>query len=558
MKLTKLFYAALLAVSLTFTAFGQATAGNPLLDQSGVAPTELTQPAQDKTATPPADTTKVDPAQQAAPAVTDPNAPVMIPVPPELKEKLLEAMKQYEQAHGGAQAAPPPAVLEENYRNVWKLVSDHYRDREKLANWDQWLHKFDGKLTTIEQYESALQEMLKSLGDRWTFYTSTADMKAQEELAEQGIMPSGVHVVLLPDGTVKVMSLSYGTAGYGSALRKGDVIKSIGGESLAGKTLEEVEKLLMGPAGKALDIEYNHGGQDQKLTIIIDAPKRPQVEGGLLPGNIAYVRLPSFFPQPVAGMVQGLMQMHQQANGNLNGLILDLRGNPGGRVDLAQDVAEMFMESGTIFSYTTRNGRQVTNQKVDVIAPMAHEFAGAPAEIVIMIKDFYKVPMVVLVDGSSASASEILTGALKDNGRATIVGTTTWGKGVGMMQTEIPPGGNLSITSLDYLTPSGYNLSGKGIAPDVEVERTPGSKVDEQLNRAVELIKAKNPNPFTPPSKAVGPDQAIEFDSTLSASLIVAMILLVIVLWSVHQHIQMRRRKEQEEAEKGPEKPRRY
>ncbi|MBK9141417.1 MAG: PDZ domain-containing protein [Candidatus Melainabacteria bacterium] len=550
----RLFYTTLIAALLTFTGFGAAVAGNPLLDQAGTAPQEQAQPANQEQAPTPAD--EAAPGDQAAPSTDGEHAPVMIPVPPELKDKLLEAMKAFEQAH--SDEGPSPEVLESNYRQVWKLVSDHFRDREKLEHWDQWLHKYDGKLTTTEEYESALQEMLGSLKDQWTSYTSTADMKKQQELAEQGIIPVGLRLELQNDGSYKVNAVFWGTAAYKSVLHKGDSVISVGGEPLAGKTAEEVENLLRGPAGKAVDIEYSRGGNVQKVTIIIDAPKPPQVEGGLLPGNIAYVRLPAFFPEPVVGMTQGLMKMHQQANGNLAGLILDLRGNPGGRVDLAQDVAEMFLEKGTIFSYTTREGRQVTNQKVDVIAPMAHELNGVPPEIVTMITDFYKVPMVVLVDGSSASAAEILTGALKDNGRAIIVGTTTWGKGVGMMQTQIPPGGTLSITSLDYLTPSGYNLNGKGIAPNVEVERTPGSRIDEQLDAAVQIIKTVNPNQLTPPSRAEGPQKGIDFDSTLAASFAVSLILLVVVLWSVHQHIQMRRRKEKEEAERAPEKPRRY
>lgn len=548
----RFFYTTLIAALLTFTGFGAAVAGNPLLDQAGTAPQEQAQPANQEQTPTPAD--KAAPGDQAAPSTDGEHAPVMIPVPPELQEKFLEAMEAYKHAS----EAPSAEMLEENYHQVWKMVSEHYRDRAKLEHWDEWLHKYDGKLTTVDEYESALQAMLGSLHDRWTYYTSTADMKKQQELAEKGIVSAGLRLEQQSDGSYKVNAVFWGTAAYKSALHKGDSVISVGGEPLAGKTSEEVEDLLRGPAGKALDIEYSHNGNAQKVTIIIDAPKPPQVEGGLLPGNIAYVRLPAFFPGPVAGMTQGLMKMHQQANGNLTGIILDLRGNPGGRVDLAQNVAEMFMETGTIFSYTTREGRQVTNQKVDVIAPMAHEFAGVPPEVVTMVKDFYKVPMVVLVDGSSASAAEILTGALKDNGRAIIVGTTTWGKGVGMMQTQIPPGGTLSITSLDYLTPSGYNLNGKGIAPNVEVERTPGSRIDEQLDAAVQIIKTVNPNQLTPQSKAEGPQQGIEFDSTLTASFAVALILLVVVLWSVHQHIQMRRRKEKEEADKAPEKPRRY
>lgn len=381
--------------------------------------------------------------------------------------------------------------LEGIYFKAWKQVSDHYSRQELLADWQSWKHKYDGKLKTETDLENALAEMLASLHDPWTRYTTTSEMKAARERDARGIVESGIIPTIDEAGTIKIKSVLYGTAAYLEGLHKGDVLVEIARSDIRGKTQVELEEMLRGQVGNKIDISFQRKGTNHNIALTLSKPEEDAVRHELLKEGIAYVRLDEFAPDSARQFTDALISLHQEAGGKLSGLILDLRGNPGGEVEIAKTMAELFLEKGTIFSTRTRKERQVVHEVVDISPPSLYYYDDMPKEMAAAARDYLKVPMVVLVDGSTMSASEILTGALKDNGRATIIGTTTWGKGIGMLMGQIPPGGIISVTSLDYLTPSGYNLSGRGIDPDIEVERHPDSKVDEQLERAVDFLKGK-------------------------------------------------------------------
>ena len=389
------------------------------------------------------------------------------------------------------QRVPLSQKLESIYFKAWKQVSDHYSKQEDLAKWQSWKHKYDGKLKTETDLENALAAMLASLHDPWTRYTTTAEMKAARERTARGIVESGVIPTIDEAGIIKIKSVLYGTAAYLEGLHKGDILVQIGKSDIRGKTQEDVEEMLRGQVGTVIDIAVQRKGNNKNFSLTLSKPEEDAVRYELLKDGIAYIRLDEFAPDSARQFTDALIALNQEAGGRLSGLILDLRGNPGGEVEIAKTMAELFLEKGTIFSTRTRKDRQIVHEVVDISPPSQYYYDDMPKEMASAARDYLKVPMVVLVDGSTMSASEILTGALKDNGRATIIGTTTWGKGIGMLMGQIPPGGIISVTSLDYLTPSGYNLSGRGIAPDIEVERHPGSKVDEQLERAVEFLKGK-------------------------------------------------------------------
>ncbi|MCB9467032.1 MAG: PDZ domain-containing protein [Candidatus Obscuribacterales bacterium] len=545
MKLSRIVLTLALGLTVSISAFGQSQAdpSHLLLKEGGAA---IQQGEKDKSAEP-----KII-ERMGEPAPASPKNPFVIPLSPEA----LQALKGI-----NADAQPTPAQLENIYQTVWQEVSDNYNRPEKLANWQEWKHKFDGKLKTPDELESALQEMLNSLDDHWTSYTSTADMKAARERYMNGILESGIFLKEGPEGSILIHSVAYGTAAYKSVLHKDDRIVKVNGVDVAGKTLDEMEDVVRGKAGSAMKVVYERDGAQHEVTLILTPPEQEGVQMRILPGHLGYIRLDEFSAESATKLAMGLVQLHVKANGHLNGLILDLRGNPGGRVDLAKKIAEIFIEKGTIFSTRTRKERQITDEVVTIMAPMEHEFADQPAELVAASKDYYKIPMVVLVDGSSASASEILTGALKDNGRATIMGTTTWGKGVGMIISNIPPGGRLSITSLDYLTPSGYNLSGKGIEPHIVVERHSGVSFDEQLDAAIDYLQSRAPDPFEGPlsNRAEGPNEQVDFfNSPLGISLIIALLIVGVLMYGKHADIQRNRRKEREAAEKNKKEVNRY
>lgn len=386
---------------------------------------------------------------------------------------------------------PLSRQLESIYFKAWKQVSDHYSRQELLADWQSWKHKYDGKLNTETDLENALAEMLASLHDPWTRYTTTAEMKAARERDARGIVESGVIPTIDEAGTIKIKSVLYGTAAYLKGLQKGDTVLEISKTDIRGKTQVELEEMLRGQVGTRIDITILRDGSNHSILLELIKPEEDAVRYELLKDGIAYIRLDEFAPDSARQFTDALISLHKEAGGKLSGLILDLRGNPGGEVEIAKTMTELFLEKGTIFSTRTRKERQIVHEVVDISPPSLYYYDDMPKEMAAAARDYLKVPMAVLVDGSTMSASEILTGALKDNGRATIIGTTTWGKGIGMLMGQIPPGGIISVTSLDYLTPFGYNLSGRGIDPDIAVERHPDSKVDEQLERAVEFLQGR-------------------------------------------------------------------
>ena len=498
-------------------------------------------------------TAPVTPAPSAAPA--KPDTPVVAPqVPGELQ--IITDPRMIQQLFGrnqGAPGKPTPEMLESVYQQVWQQVAQSYHDPARLADWYKYQDKYKGKLTTPEELESALKEMLGSLHDPWTKYITTTEIKKARANAEAGISDLGIWIVQKPDGSYRVDYTTWGTPSYKSGIHKYDDLISANGKPLKGLSKEDAEALLEGKDGARIELVLSRNGKEYKEVLTVAPAADAAVVVNVMPGNIGYIRFPQFDEQAFPLFIRGLQQMHAASGGHLNGLILDLRGNPGGVVEIALQVASIFIEKGTIVNSTTREGRMVTHQSYEAIAPLKHDFMGAPQEIVTMITDFYKVPMVVLVDGSSASSSEIVTGALKDSGRATILGTTTYGKGVGYISGGIPPGGTMYITTMDYLTPSGYNLSNKGIPPQVVVERTPGAKVDEQLDAAIKLLKANNPDPLTTPVKDDAKKQFGEGDWTSNPVAIAAgcALFMLLIVFAASNHVLANRRRKEEAKRDG-------
>jgi len=502
--------------------------------------------------TAPAAAPQATPAQPGKTPALPQGHPVVVPEVPGTLEIITDprAISQLFGRTAGAPFKPTPEMLESVYVKVWQQVAQSYHDPARLADWYKWADKYKGKLQTEEDLEKALKDMLGSLNDPWTKYISTTDIKQAQENAKAGISDLGIWIVRQPDGSFKVDYTTYGTPSYTSGIHKGDVLVSAGGKPLKGLSLEEAQKLLEGKDGSTIEVVYSRNGKEQTEKLVVAAAVEAPVVARLIAGTkIGYIRLPGYDNQNFGAFVQGLQKIYMEANGQLDGLIFDQRGNSGGLVNLALQVASIFMEKGTVVNSTTREGRMVTHQGYEVIAPQKHDFLGAPQEAITMIKDFHNVPMIVLVDGSSASSAEIVTGALKDSGRATILGTTTYGKGVGYNTARIPPGGVFYITSMDYLTPSGYNLSNKGIPPHVVVERTPGSKTDEQLDAAIARLKAQNPNPITSPAQDDPSKKQFGEGSWESNPLAIAAfcgLAMLAILFLAGNHYFSKRRREEE------------
>jgi len=309
--------------------------------------------------------------------------------------------------------------------------------------------------------ESAINGMLTSL-DPHSNYLNTKnfnDMKVQTRGEFGGL---GIEVSM-ENGMVKVVSPIDDTPAAHAGLKPGDLITHLDGDPVQGMTLPEAVEKMRGPVSSEIKLTIRREGKDPFDVKLIRATIKIQSVRSHLEGdNIAYIRITTFNEQTDVGLNNAMKNLKQQAGGKLLGVILDLRNDPGGLLDQAVAVADAFLEKGEIVS--TRGRRSEDAQR----------YNARPGDIAAGL------PVAVLINGGSASASEIVAGALQDHHRAILLGTRSFGKG--SVQTIIPlPGhGAMRLTTARYYTPSGRSIQAKGIDPDIVVEAAKIEKTPEK------------------------------------------------------------------------------
>jgi len=318
--------------------------------------------------------------------------------------------------------------------------------------------------------QGAIKGMVQSLDPHSTFLSKE---EHQELLSETKGSFSGIGIeITVKDNVLTVVSPIEGTPAYKAGIQAGDKIVKIDGKLAADMTLPEAVKSIRGEKGSKVTLTIMREGAEKPLefTMTRDVIPIKSVRSTLLNPKIAYVRVSNFQSKTTSDLSAELEKIEN--GGKLEGLILDLRNNPGGLLSQAIDVSDLFLESGVIVSTKGRESSQ------DMRAT-AHKK-----------KTDRNYPMVVLVNGGSASAAEIVAGALQDNKRALILGTKTFGKG--SVQTIIPlsDGSGLRLTTAMYYTPSGRSIQASGIEPDVEVKFIPS--VDEDAKEKARMIREKD------------------------------------------------------------------
>ena len=309
--------------------------------------------------------------------------------------------------------------------------------------------------------ESAINGMLTSL-DPHSNYLNTKnfnDMKVQTRGEFGGL---GIEVSM-ENGLVKVVSPIDDTPAARAGLKPGDLITHLDGDPVQGMTLPEAVEKMRGPVSSEIKQTIRREGREPFDVKLIRATIKIQSVRSHLEGdNIAYIRITTFNEQTDVGLNNAMKNLKQQAGGKLLGVVLDLRNDPGGLLDQAVAVADAFLEKGEIVS--TRGRRSEDAQR----------YNARPGDIAAGL------PVAVLINGGSASASEIVAGALQDHHRAILLGTRSFGKG--SVQTIIPlPGhGAMRLTTARYYTPSGRSIQAKGIDPDIVVEAAKIEKTPEK------------------------------------------------------------------------------
>ncbi len=332
--------------------------------------------------------------------------------------------------------------------------------------------KDDTKLTY-----GAIEGMLKTLGDPYTRFMppdTYKNFRTESEGSFEGIgAVLGVSNKDKPEESYPLVLKPFeGGPAQKAGLKMNDIILKVDGKPTKGKVLDEVVRWIRGPRGSKVVLTIKRKGEPKPLeiTIIRQRVNLPTVEHEVKEG-IGLIRLYSFNEHAVDELDKALSDLQAK---HVKGIILDLRDNPGGLLKAAVGVASRFIASGPIV-YVEERGNNETVLKV--VPTSIHE---------------YSLPMAVLVNKGSASASEIVSGALQDSGRAVLVGETTFGKG--LVQTVIPlrDGSAVAITTARYLTPHKRDINHKGIQPDYEVKLTEAdlkAERDPQLEKALELVK---------------------------------------------------------------------
>jgi carboxyl-terminal processing protease len=332
---------------------------------------------------------------------------------------------------------------------------------------------YAGKVDDDQLIESAINGMLTSL-DPHSNYLNTKnfdDMKVQTRGEFGGL---GIEVSM-ENGLVKVVSPIDDTPASRAGLKPGDMITQIDGQPVQGMTLPQAVEKMRGPINSDIKLTIQRKGRDPFDVKLTRATIRIQsVRSHLVGDDIGYIRITSFNEQTDVGLSNAMKNIKQQAGNKLRGIVLDLRNNPGGLLDQAVAVSDAFLDKGEIVS--TRGRRADDAQRYDA----------RPGDIAAGL------PVAVLINGGSASASEIVAGALQDHHRAILLGTRSFGKG--SVQTIIPlPGhGAMRLTTARYYTPSGRSIQAKGIEPDIIVEAAKiESPPDKQGAKVADASDAK-------------------------------------------------------------------
>ncbi len=348
------------------------------------------------------------------------------------------------------------------------------------------------KVTDKQLIEAAINGMLQSL-DPHSSYMNAESFKEMEVQTRGKFGGLGIEVTL-EKGVVKVVAPIDDTPAAKAGIQAGDYITHIDGKPIIGQSLRDAVKKMRGPIGSKITIQIRRGEQkpfDVTLTraeITVKSVRTKMYDG------IGYLRVTTFSQQTGVGVRRALTRFKEQMGDKWRGVVVDLRNNPGGLLNQAVEVADAFLDKGEIVS--TR-GRE---------AQVSSRFNAKPGDMA------QGIPVVVLVNGGSASASEIVAGALQDHRRAIVLGTKSFGKG--SVQTIIPLGnhGAMRLTTARYYTPSGRSIQAKGIVPDILVEQatltkaeTPKRPHEADLPGALDT-KKPDPKKPAPDKKSEAPD----------------------------------------------------
>ncbi len=353
------------------------------------------------------------------------------------------------------------------FDSTWQIIRDNFYDPTlNHQAWSKWKNHYHGKIKTEADAKVAINTMLASLDDPYSKYMSREEYAEQNSSISSKITGIGVNIATI-SGKIKIINVVEGTPAQAANLQPDDIILEINGQDVNGLPLADVANLVRGPENTFVDLLILRN-KDKFVKRILRKEIKIKTVKSSVDKNIGYIQITSFIGATTPNEFLEALEKTKKADG----LILDLRGNTGGLLPNAIFIANLFIPEGKLVSIVGRNGYKYDIQAQDT-------------EL-----DINK-PMIVLVDGGSASASEILSGALKDYNKAKLLGTKTYGKGMVQKIYPMPNETGLNLTIAKYLTPNGTDINKKGISPDYEVKFTMddiAKNNDVQLNTAKEIL----------------------------------------------------------------------
>ncbi|HAT4071877.1 S41 family peptidase [Clostridium perfringens] len=355
----------------------------------------------------------------------------------------------------------------ENFKKVLEI-------REMLYRW------YDGEIDDSKLAEGAIKGMVSSLGDQYTYYMNGKEFSDFKEKSQGNYMGIGIQVAA-KDGKIVVISPIQGGPAEKAGIKTGDVILKVNGEQVSGNELDKAVSMMKGTTKENIKLTlYREGKGEFDVDVMRDVIKTVNVKSEMIDGDIGYIEVLAFDEGTAKDFETQLKALEDKG---MKGLILDLRGNPGGFMKECVDLVSNFVpKDKVIVSTIDKYGNKEESVSKGGIAQ--------------------GMPLVVLIDGGTASASEIVAGAIRDYDLGTLVGTTSFGKGIVQVVLDKigkeKDGTALKVTISKYYTPNGENIHKKGIGPDVTVEypkelkeKTYSRSTDPQFEKALEIIQEK-------------------------------------------------------------------
>lgn len=347
-------------------------------------------------------------------------------------------------------------------------------DTAKLTDLDRTLiglkniidQKYLGEINEDELYEGAIKGYIEALNDKYSDYYTKEEMDDVNLALLGNYVGVGAYLQAdLDNNLIKVLSPIEGSPAKEAGLLPGDIIYKVDGIEYTGEEITEASNAMKGKEGTTVDVEVIRNGEIKKFTITRKSIKVYHIASEVLEDNIGYMYIQTFDE----GCAKEFKQKYEElSNKNIKSLIIDLRDNGGGIVDEALEILDYMLEKNKITLITIDKNE---NEKISKTTS----------------DKTIDIPIVVLVNEQTASASEIMAGALKDNERAKIVGTKTYGKGVIQELMYLTSGAALKLTTNEYYTPNRNKINEIGITPDYEIKLT--KEEDTQLQKAIELLK---------------------------------------------------------------------